>query len=232
MAERGDLRFEPEDALCRALHGRKTIDVVAAGQVGVLQHGVHGPPDRRAVATTLPRRQVEVDALLGQSGIDRRGRRSGRLGRRGRGGWPTSSSAPMPRRSHAPARRSRPSGPPTARSPAPRTSEAGPRPADRACAPRDRPRLLRRARLRWSPWRFPDRSTRACGAATPRDDRWPACRRRRAGAGARHRPSARRVDGSPRTARCRAQRGSSHRWARQQTSHAPRASPWSARRGP
>ena len=33
-------------------------------EIGVLQHGVHGPADRGAVAAALPGRQVEVDGLL------------------------------------------------------------------------------------------------------------------------------------------------------------------------
>ena len=72
-------------------------------EVGVLQHGVHGSADRRAVAAPLPRREVEVDGVLGQPGVVRRpARRPPSVGRRGgeqrrRAGWRSSPSAPTPR---------------------------------------------------------------------------------------------------------------------------------------
>jgi len=69
VRQRGDERFEPEDPLRRALHGGQAVDVAAARQVGILEHGVHRPTDGRAVAAALPRRQVQVDGVLAQPGI-------------------------------------------------------------------------------------------------------------------------------------------------------------------
>ena len=69
-AQVGDRCLEPDDALGGALGARPARRCRApVTQVGVLEHGVHGAADRGAVAAALPRRQVEVDAVLVQPGV-------------------------------------------------------------------------------------------------------------------------------------------------------------------
>ena len=187
-------------------------------QVGVLQHGVDGPPDGRAVAAPLPRRQVEVDGVLGQAGVGGRGprrrRRDAGVGvgdrvvvgeRRRPAGWRWSSSAPTPRRRPGPARRPTPRRRPTAaRARRRRSASSGSAEPSSAAAPWPAapPSASTVALVALAVPCSVDRSP-ACGAATRRGGRRRGCRRRTAAGGARRRPSARRAAGTPRTARCR-----------------------------
>ena len=68
-AERRDPRFETDDAFGRALRPGERVDVVAVAEVAELQHPVDGAADTRAVSTSLPGRQLDVDRLLVESGI-------------------------------------------------------------------------------------------------------------------------------------------------------------------
>ena len=67
--ERGDRAPRPDDAFGRALRLGETVDVVAVVEVAELEHAVDGAADRRAVATALPRRELEVDGVLAQAGV-------------------------------------------------------------------------------------------------------------------------------------------------------------------
>ena len=67
--QRGDRALAAEHALGRRLGRGGRLQAVAGGEVDRLQHGVHGPPDGRAVTALVPRRRVEVDACLGQTGV-------------------------------------------------------------------------------------------------------------------------------------------------------------------
>ena len=58
--QRADVVGPVGDGLGLALRGDGVVEAVAGGEVDRLQHAVHGPADRRAVAALQPRRQVEV----------------------------------------------------------------------------------------------------------------------------------------------------------------------------
>ena len=51
------------------LGGRRCRQAGTVGEPDDLEHAVHGPPDRRAVAALLPRRQIQIARLLVETGI-------------------------------------------------------------------------------------------------------------------------------------------------------------------
>src|SRR4029079_15204231 len=65
--ERTDGRLETDDALGSTLGGGEVVDVVAVGEITELQGAVHGPAHGSAVATALPRRELEVDGVLAET---------------------------------------------------------------------------------------------------------------------------------------------------------------------